>query len=493
MKLSRRLRRSSLLLTLLLLVWTARPISLMAQESPDQSPELAPTPAPKPAPALPAEEPERCLKEARAYGCRTIRVEAIVLEGLERTHRKVITREILFKEGGYASKRQLDESVTRLLNLGIFREVTYELITQRVPGDDVASQGKYPRRVVKLKFDERWTTLPAFKFAQGGGVTQFVVGLYDVNVLGRYLELGAQYDRLGYTDTFYNGDAANSYVVWFRDPRFLDKFLWVGADLWSVKRIRTLYDERGDAEGGFLLERLMLVLRLEHEIDRWLRAGVNLELMSDDFSYDFIPQERQDLQQRTFGKLPDSGKAFVFRGTAKFGRVNQDDYNYDGLLFTQSLAHSDTLWGADFRFTQLESELRWYKKLPWRSNLALRLGLGLGSTQQIQHLYYLGGLDRVRGFVDSRFRGSNYWSANAEYRIAPFASRWLVVQPTAFIDAATASDAPGELTHLDAASAGLGLRIISPKIYRFVMRFDYAFALKDNVDAAFSFGAQQFF
>lgn len=457
--------------------------SLAAQEAPLQAPPVV----------MPEQEPEVCLKQPKVFGCRTIRVEAIIMQGLERTHRKVVEREILFQEGGFASERQLKESVTRLLNLGIFREVTYELITQRVDGDDVGQKGRYPRRVVKFRFDERWTTLPAFRFAQGGGVTQFVVGLYDVNLLGRYLELGAQYDRLGYTDTFYDGDAANSYVVWFRDPRFLDKFIWVGADLWSTKRIRTLYDGRGEAEGGFLLERLMLILRLEHEIDWWLRAGINLELMDDTFSYDFIPDERRQLQQQRFGALPKSGSAGVVRMSAKFGRVNQDDFNYDGMLFTQSLAHSDTLWGADFRFTQLESELRVYKKLPLRSNVALRLGLGFGNARQIQHLYYLGGLDRVRGFVDSRFRGSNYWSANAEYRVAPFVSRWLVLQPTAFIDAATTSDSARELTHLDAATAGLGLRIISPKIYRFVMRFDYAFALKDSADAAFSFGAQQFF
>ena len=440
------------------------------------------------------QEPEECLRQPQRVGCRTVRIDLILMEGLERTHRKVVERELRFEEGGLASQRQLEESMTRLRNLGIFREVTYELITQRAEGQDVPSMSKYPRRVLKLTFDERWTILPAFKFGQGGGLTQFVVGLYDVNVMGRYLELGAQYDRLGYSDTFYDGGgAANSYVVWFRDPRFLDTFLWVGADFWSVKRMRTLYDDRGQAQGGFLLDRTMFVLRMEQEIDWWLRAGLNLELMGDEFSSQFIPEDRQQLQRDNFGGLPESGTAYIVRLMGKLGRIDQDDYTYDGTLFVQSLAHSDRLWGADLRFTQIESELRWYKTLPWRSNVALRLGAGVSNTTQIQHLFYLGGLDRIRGFVDSRFRGSQYWSANAEWRVAPYVSRWLVLQPTAFIDAGTTADTIRGLGQVQAATAGLGLRIISPKIYRFVMRFDYAFPLVNDVDAAFSFGAQQFF
>lgn len=441
-------------------------------------------------------EPEACLKQPRLSKCNTVRIEAILVKGLSRTKRYVIERELLFEEGSYTSDTQIEESMTRLRNMGLFREVTYRLITKPVKeGESVdAKAGGIPRRVIELTFDERWTTLPAFKFGQGGGITQFIFGLYDINVLGRYWEIGGQYERLGYQETFFDsGGAANSFVVWFRNPRFLDSFWRVGADLWSVKRIRTVYDGQGDIEGGFLLERLQLVLRAEQEVAWWFRVGGSLELMNDDFSFDFIPDARRAAQLQSFGKLPDEGKAFILRFGAKFGRVNQDDYNYDGTLFSTYVGHTDKLWGADFRFTQLESSLRYYKKLPWRSNLALRAQVGLGNAKPIQHLFYIGGLDRVRGFVDSRFRGQNYWVANAEYRVAAFASRWFVLQPTAFVDFGSTANKTFDLLDVEAASAGVGLRIISPKIYRLVMRFDYAVPFINDGTAAFSFGAQQFF
>ncbi len=440
------------------------------------------------------DEPEVCLRDALAPGCKTVRVDAILIEGMFRTRRFVVTRELLFKEGGHASRRQIEESMTRLRNLGLFREVSYRLTTQPVPGvPNVARPTRYPGRLLQITVDERWTLLPAFRFAQGGGLTALSVGFYDINVAGRYLELGAQYDRIGERDRFFEGgQAANSYALWMRDPRFFDTFWRVGVDLWSTQRQRLTYGEDGELDGGFSVARQLLVLRADYELAWWLRAGANVELMSDTLSYDFIREEARAAQQAA-GGLPDAGRAFILRAVVRAGRIDQDDYNVDGVQLTQTLAHSDTLWGATYRFTQLETQLNAYKKLPGRLNLAGRVGLGISDVRQAQFQFFLGGLDRVRGFQDSRFRGRAYWSANGELRWAAFASRWIVVQPVGFIDAAATADGVSGLAAVEAASAGVGLRLISPKIYRLVMRFDYAFPFVNNGPAAFNFGAQQFF
>jgi outer membrane protein assembly factor BamA len=99
----------------------------------------------------------------------------------------------------------------------------------------------------------------------------------------------------------------------------------------------------------------------------------------------------------------------------------------------------------------------------------------------------------VRGYRDSQFRGNSYWAVNAEYRVAPIASRWFALQMVGFVDSGATADSLNPFIELDAASVGGGVRIISPKIYGFVARFDYAYPIINGAGGALSFGAQQFF
>ncbi len=442
-------------------------------------------------------EPEECLDDVSFEGCVTVRIDAVQIEGMFRTHRSVVLRELLFSEGGVASMRQIEESMTRLRNLGLFRAVSYDLMTQLVAspdGDVPLLNPDAPGRVLVITVDERWTLMPGFSFSQGGDLSSLRASIYDVNAFGRYIELGVQYGRIGRNETFLQLDgAANSFVLWARDPRFLDSFWRVGVDLWSYTRLRAYYAPDGAVEGGFLLQRLIAVLRAEREFSRWLRVGGTLELMSDSFTLDLLSDAVAQAQVNNFGAAPESNRAVIARGVVRLGRVNRDDFYYDGWDFSAFLGHSDPLIGATLRFTQLEAIGRAYKRIPWNGNLAFRARVATTNATAIQHIYYLGGLDRVRGYRDSSFRGQQYWSLNAEYRVAPFANPWVVVQPIVFADAGSAGDGAGTFARVDAASVGGGVRLILPRVYGFVARFDYAFPLVNVGGAGFSFGAQQFF
>lgn len=472
-------------------------LSSSAARAQDEA-SLPGTPPPPAGDASLAEgEPEACLDDASVDGCVRVRVDAVQIEGMFRTHRSVVLRELLFSEGDVASMRQIEESMTRLRNLGLFREVTYALATQLVAGPDgviPAQDPDAPGRVLQITVDERWTLMPGFSFSQGGDLTSLRASVYDVNAFGRYLELGFQYGRIGRSETFLDLDgAANSFVLWARDPRFLDSFWRVGVDLWSYTRLRAYYAPDGSVEGGFLLQRLIAVLRAEQELNRWLRVGGTLEIMSDTFTLDLLSDTVAQAQQTNFGGPPPSNRAVIARAVARLGRVNRDDFYYDGWDVSAFLGHSDPLFGATLRFTQLEAIARAYKRIPWNGNLAFRARVATTNATAIQHIYYLGGLDRVRGYRDSSFRGQQYWSVNAEYRVAPLANPWIVLQPIAFVDAGSAGDGGATFARVDAASVGGGLRVILPRVYGFVARFDYAFPLVNVGGPGFSFGAQQFF
>jgi outer membrane protein assembly factor BamA len=392
-------------------------------------------------------------------------VEDIHIEGIRRTKPFVVERELEFNLGDPLRHEDLEESMRRLRNLGIFSTASYEAYGTGVT----------------VSVAERWTTIPIFKFNQGGGLTQLIVGAFDVNTLGRYLEFGAQFERLG---------RANSGVLWFRDPRFLNQRLWFGADLWRINRTQLLYDEAGEVEGGFLLSRSMASFALEKEHTTRFTSGMHMRFLDDAFSMNYLPADVLAAQPEE--ALPPAGRSLVLGASVAFGRLDFDSFLVDGLLWSNTLDVAPQAGPFDIGFLTGTGELTYFRTLAWRSTFGARLLYGATNTRAEQHLFYVGGLDRIRGFADGRFRGRRHVTGNAEYRIPSFDRPALVIQHVAFVDATRTGD------HLldnaqSAAGAGLGLRILSPRIYRLTLRFDYAFSVVNRADAAFSFGAQQFF
>jgi outer membrane protein assembly factor BamA len=392
-------------------------------------------------------------------------VEEIHIEGLRRTQPFVVERELEFNIGEAAKTEDLEESVRRLRNLGVFSTAEY----------DANNTG------VTVSVQERWTTIPIFKINQGGGLTQLVLGAFDVNSFGRYLELGAQYERLG---------ESNSGVVWFRDPRFLNQRLRFGADFWSVNRPQILYGDSGDIEGGFLLQRKMASFEMEKEITPWFTAGMNFRLLNDSFSTQFLSSKI--LEAQADQPLPEDGRAVIFGGLFGLGRLDMNNYLVDGLLWSNAVYVAPKVGIFDTGFETLSGEVAYFRTLPFRSTFGARVLYGVTNARAEQHQFFIGGLDRVRGFYDDRIRGRKHVTGNVEYRIPSLDRQALVIQHVAFLDATRVGEgnlAAGQ----SAASAGIGLRLLSPKIYRLTLRFDFAFPLLNHTDAAFSFSAQQFF
>ena len=112
---------------------------------------------------------------------------------------------------------------------------------------------------------------------------------------------------------------------------------------------------------------------------------------------------------------------------------------------------------------------------------------GATNTEALQYWQYLGGLDRIRGFADNRFSGSQFLLSNTEFRHPVFKRDWLVLQTVAFLDMVSRAEKVKELGTLDGASTGGGVRLFFPNIYRLTLRLDYATPLVKNDDINFSF------
>lgn len=423
------------------------------------------------------------------------RVGAIVVRGLFRTQEEVARRELLLAEGGPLSVKALEESLRRLRNLRIIRSAIARVEPVVPPGTppDAFPTGSDPSRAfdpvrVEFELEERWAIIPVVRFGGGGGSAFLVVGAYDLNVLGRYLDVGAQYEN-------FNGVHGGS--AWFRDPRYLGRRQKLSLEAGLLGRPRTIYGgDASTAVGAFVLRRRRVSLGLDREISPWLSLGGGTELSADSFSTRELASEGLEANARTGFRPPGPSRAVVAQARAALGALDTDDYLVDGALLDLRGDFSRGAFLSQRSYSRFSAQAWVFRWLPWRQNVGVRAGAGATDARSPADAFTVGGLETVRGFADGEFCGKRAWYLNAEYRVPSFHARYLVLQHVAFFDTGDAADAWSRFRIASGTtprSAGLGLRFIVPPIARFNVRVDYAATLSRRRTRGVVFGMQQFF
>jgi outer membrane protein assembly factor BamA len=395
-------------------------------------------------------------------------IKEIKINGLKKTNLAIIRNEFALNLEEPTSQDEIDEGIRRLKNTNLFSDISYKIENEKL--------------ILNLK--ERWTTIPVLKFASGGGVTQTTLGVYDPNSFGDFLELGGQYQRLGET---------NSGVLWFKNPRLFGKRQGLDLQFWKTARLRTKYNQDAESpieKAGFLHLRDQIYLGYFKEINNQTRLDISYEYHSDSFSNKIVPES---IKNTGTNLLPPSSKFHFIGGEITLGRINYDQHLVDGSQLEISTQFGLSELNSSKHFISSQVNGRYFKTISKNHTFAQRLLLGATSTETIQYWFYLGGLDRIRGFVDNRFADRIFWLSNTEYRYAFWKNSWMTLQSVAFLDLLDSQEQLSDGIALQAASTGVGLRFFFPKIYRFVARFDYAKPIKRDDNNAISFGVQQFF
>ena len=393
-----------------------------------------------------------------------------------RTQLFVLQRELTLKVGQRFELEEFNESMRKLRALPLFYEVIPLVFIQENRSIKISIQVK-----------ELWTTSPVFLIGGGGGVSYFTLGLQDINVLGRFLEVGARY---------VNFDGAHAGGLWFRNPRFLDRQLRISSEIMRQNRTRELYTPSAQRIGAYNLVRRKFSVGIDNEFFPFVTLGVGYEFDGDDFSQNHLTKVMRDENMKFGFVQPRDSNSHILRLIASVGRIRNNSYVFEGFL-SESLfeATSTSLGSADDFFKVTQTFLAHYSPIEAQT-LSMRLAIGLANTPAIQHQFFIGGLESIRGFKDGQFRGKRYWLSNIEYRVPSVVHRVFVMQHIFFADAASAANtwskiAPSAKT--SGFSIGTGVRFVSPIIHRFTLRADYAWALVPHKTSGLSFGIQQFF
>lgn len=403
----------------------------------------------------------------------TIRINKISITGLERTQAYVILDELRFQEATTVDHEAIQLSLADLRNMNLFSKVEFETTTNADQSVDLA-----------IHLTERWTTIPILKFSSGGGITRTTIGVYDPNILGTYTESGVQFESFS---------GANSYVGWLKKPRLFSTRNGIDLQYWDTSRQRTKYDISANAPvvtNGFLQDRRRLFTGFTHEHSPYLLSTLFYEYHDDRFNRDLLNDDVSAISLTQ--PLPRPSKMHFVGARLSLGRVEEYNVTVNGLRASISVqkglsaaAYIEDFWQTDF---SLE-----YYKTTGHFTFAQRALIGNTRTNAIQYWYYLGGLDRIRGFSDNRFAGRNYALSNSELRYVAYQNSWSILQTVVFSDMLSIGERTTDLFDLHAVSLGGGLRVVLPKFYRIAFRFDFAEPVKKDDDIQFSFGVQQFF
>ena len=364
-------------------------------------------------------------------------IDALEVNGLWRTKPFVVPRELPWKPGQVVQPAEWELGIQRVWNLGIFSRVSARL------------ERRGEQNVAVIDLEERWTVNLLFRPSLGGGSTQILVGLLDINTLGRYFEAGGLYQ-------WFNRNSGGQ--GWLRNTRLFDRRL----------------------EGLFYVESLVrprpdyahVRARTQLEVINWHRDdllyGGRIEAM-DDWFIPLGPQDR-------FAP-PRPSKSLSLGGMFRKGLVNTVRIRQTGWsLELRPSVWATTAEGYPTFFGRLFVEGFFFQMLGSRWNIAVRAQAGVLTDAQPQHHFFLGGFDLIRGFRDNFLETSAFALTNVEVRFTAFDAMFLAIQPTVFTDVAIARDEATKATR-GIFSLGGGVRVLVPRLVRSGFRLDYAFPL----------------
>lgn len=402
-------------------------------------------------------------------------VKAIEFRGLEKTKSAVVRREVVLQEGQPFDQLAFDASIRNLKNLNMLSDARGEVRE--------SADGK----TVVFEVVESWTLLPYITFSAGGGVSQYELGLFDVNFLGTGTTLGAWGQSVG---------GQPGATLWFRDPRFFGSKLYFEAEANVGRKADPLTDRGGVLQGGFMRKRKQLLLQVRPEVAEGVQVGFGLDLLSTQFEASSLSAEYKAANAKNGFVLPKDGSALRPSVSFRFGQVNNERANKVGTLGEVSLPVTLSMQAGNKSFVGVRGSVLSYHVLPLDSNLALRAQAGFRGTDNLSEKFAIGATKELRGFRDENFRGKMMWNANAELRVPFVDLPAFVAQAAAFTDLGDAGDKAADVLKLSGKtpwSVGGGLRLNATRIYGLILRVDLARTMQPYKATGFSASLGHFY
>lgn len=405
-------------------------------------------------------------------------VKAVVIQGAKRTRDFVIRNEIDTQAGDPYDAKRWAADVQRVRDRGLFW--TTDATATTAP-DGVT---------LYLTVEDKWTLIPEFSFDRTAEATEFLVGLYEANLLGTGNELGFRFSRRR---------GGNTYSAVTENDRVGRTPYSYALEAREGHSYHTVFDQQAGASettAGYYQYRFTSVYaELGRRLDRDGEQTIGLFYYTryDRYALWGDDAERDAVNQQTGFAAPPVRLSHRFGFTAAVGKIHYDDYIYRGSRLGIYLRTSAQVIGQPERFDRLSADWKAFAEPFPRHNAGVRFVVGTSNSEDFADRNTLGGVSEVRGFPDERFYGQHVWYGNAEYRYPAVDNRYLLGQVVGFLDAGRAWSGGSPVDRNLAVSTGGGLRLILKPIFSSSLRFDFAQTLNPYRRQGWTLAVHQFF
>ena len=375
-------------------------------------------------------------------------VTSIQFEGLERTSEVWLRQRIPISLPLQISPSNIQKLKEQYLSLQIFWDVSVE------------ARGN----ILKIKVQEKWTTIPVLRGEFGGGTGLKVIGMYDIHTFGRKWTIGSELRQYG--------EAPVGGILYLRIPNLSG--LYIGTDYWSLHRTQLIHHQ---AQWTHTIQshQKKLRTRILHPISRHHQIGIDLTHIQQ------APTQVQTHQEHPDFQLPlHSGTNSIPLASWVYDNVQIDNLHYQGF---RQVARAGFSYANQIH-PKFDYQIFAYRDLFPNHAIAGHLFLGQSNGNELSDWYILGGLEAVRGIPDGALIGKKILYSNLEWRY--WIQKWqkLWIQGISFFDF-------GLTEKVQANSVGLGLRFAVPQVHRLMLRVDWAHSRQGF--SGFSIGLNHFF
>lgn len=401
-----------------------------------------------------------------------VRVDSIAIENLRRTKADYVLQWVRVEPGDSVQLEDILNDVQELKDLNMFFNVTHKMDT---------INGK---SVLCYIIDEARYVYPSFGNVGSSQNINFSVGVTDINFLGRGQHFGVLY-------RFYD---RHSGKIFHSSPVHRNGKTGHSVVLGSYSSVEPLYFDEGPRDFNF--DNYHVSAEGRYWLTRYWNVNIGGMYMYERYqnisdSVGFFDLNIENGQRFQFHK-------YQVRGGTQYRRINYHNERREGIMNRVHAEYIQT-FGFQQPFVKLTNDLRWYKLVGNRGNIAVRNRMGIATNNEGPFAPFLiDNYENIRGSGNRIARGTAEIIFNFEYHHSIWDHKLFTLQSTVFSDVGTLRAAGFNFRDFVDQTmvyryAGLGFRIHSKWLYRTIIRFDYSFNLRDLNQGAFVVGFGQYF
>ncbi|MFT6924235.1 MAG: outer membrane protein insertion porin family [Crocinitomicaceae bacterium] len=401
-------------------------------------------------------------------------IRGVVYENLTRTKADYLDQQLDINAGDTISVENISRNEQYLKDLNLFFNVEH-----RIDWHEDSSA------TLCFIIDEAHYVYPVVSDITTNNKFNFSIGVTDINFLGRAQTIGVLYQ-------YYDRHSIKFFQT---APRHKNNRTGHELFLGKYSTIEPLYFN--DESVRFDFDNYHISSALYYWLNRYWKTSLGGMIMYERYKNN----DRAIMFQNESFEVGDQFDFMKYqvRNTFTYSRINTHFERRDGL---SNHIHSEVIATPEMEeasFVKITNDLRYFKSINKRGNLALRNQIGIATNRNSPFApFVVDGFVNVRGSGDRVARGTGLVTFNAEYLHTVLKHKWAFCQLGAFTDiaylrpggAALATTFKSENSYY---YSGLSFRLQTRILYRAVIRFDYGFNLQDLSQGGFTVGFNHFF